>query len=88
MQDAWCVCGHETLFHCIYMVFDYEFDQMLAYSKHNDYVIYGDATNYMNIEQYIDLLGLVLPCPLQPIFSSYDLKPCLSLSICDISMEY
>jgi hypothetical protein len=28
---------------------------MLAYS------------NYMNIEQYIDLLGLVLPCPLQPI---------------------
>jgi len=61
------VCGHETLFHCIYMVFDYEFDQMLAYSKHNDYVIYGDATNYMNIEQYIDLLGLVLSCPLQPI---------------------
>jgi hypothetical protein len=40
---------------------------MLAYYKCNYYVIYGDATNYKNIEQCIDLLGLVLPCPLQPI---------------------
>jgi hypothetical protein len=40
---------------------------MLAYYKCNDYLIYGDATNYMNIEQYIDLLSLVFPCPLQPI---------------------
>ncbi len=51
---------------------------MLAYYKRNDYVIYGDATNYMNIEQYINLLSLGLPCPLQLIFDFYDLKPCLS----------
>jgi hypothetical protein len=38
---------------------------MLVCCRHNDYVIDGDVASYLYIEQYIDLLGLVLPCLLK-----------------------
>jgi hypothetical protein len=54
---------------------------MLVYCRHNDYVIDGNVASYLNIEQYIDLLGLVLPCLLKcfDIFMESQKFDCLTL---------
>jgi hypothetical protein len=54
---------------------------MLVYCRHNNYVIDGDVASYLNTEQYIDLLGLVLSCLLNffDIFMESQKFDCLTL---------